>query len=518
MRMLTKRTKMAAAVLAAAFGAPSAVFAASVNIDLDTATAGVQATRDVTPPATFDSTINFVGDGVVTNVSGRLDYDTTRLDATVTSGSGVTCTAVDALGRIAFTTTSGSGSALASQVLCNVTFTVPGTVTPPQSIPLTFSNMNFASSAGGDTTQGGTINAVAAPVTQAPTLTFTPPAGSTITLTGGSGSIAVAAGAGTAGTSTSLVCTPSAGFTSTVTGSPFAPNSSGTVNLGCTPTPGGPVQNGTVSCDPTQSAGTDQPAQVFNVTCPAAPANQAPTLTFTPPPPGPITLSPGGTGSIAVAAGPGTPGTTTSLACTPSAGFTSTVTGSPFAPNTTGSVNLGCTPTPGGPVRNGTVSCDPTQSAGTDQAPAVYNVTCPAAPAAPSEFNAPLSAALFGAPGTTATGSIPVSNTGTGTLTITCAPPTGGFTVTSGPAATVPAGGSTTIGLSCVTPGAAGATSTGSLVCTTNDADEGTVTFALSCSSQIVSVPALGNTAKGMLVALLAGLGLFGFAMRRRIV
>lgn len=515
MRMLTKRTKIAAAVFAAAFGAPSAVFAASVNVDLDTAAAGVQATRDVTPPASFGATINFVGDGVVTNVSGRLNYDTTRLDATTTAASGATCAVNDTTGIIAFTTTSGSGSALASQVICNVTFTVPGTVTPPQSIPLTFSNMTFASTTGGDTSPGGTINAVAAPVTQAPNLTFTPPAGSTITLTGGTGSIAVAAGAGTAGTTTSLACTPTGGFTSTVTGSPFAPNSSGSVNLGCTP--GAAPTNGTVSCDPTQSAGTDQPAQVFNVTCPAAPPNQAPTITFTPPAPGPLTISASGAGTIGLTASTGTAGTSTTVTCTSTNG-TATVTGSPFgASGGTGSVAVQCNPVVGVAGSPFTVTCDPTQSAGTDQAPQTFNATCPAITPQP-EFDANLNVSLFGAPGATLSGGTTINNLGNAPLTISCGPAPAGFTATA--PASVPAGGSGTLAVTCVAPAAAGATTTGNLVCTTNDTTggEGTVTFALSCSAQVLSVPALGNTAKGMLVALLAGLGLFGFAMRRRIV
>lgn len=412
MRMLTKRTKIAAAVFAAAFGAPSAVFAASVNVDLDTSTAGVQATRDVSnPPQTFASTINFVGDGTVTNVSGRLDYDTTRLDATVTAASGAVCAVNEAAGQIAFTTTSGSGSALGSQTVCNVSFTVPGTVTPPQTIPLAFSNMTFAGSAGGDTTAGGTINVTTGP--------------------------------------------------------------------------------------------------------------SAPVLSYNPAPPGPIVMSPAGigttsTGSVAVTAGAGTAGTSTSLACTGSAGFTATVTGSPFDPNETGgSVNVSCTT--GASAVSGTVSCQQTPSVGTAPAANVFNVTCPAGGTAP-EFSATLSASLVGAPNTTATGSIAINNTGTGPMTITCGAPTGGFTVTSAPASPVAAGGSTSIGLSCVTPAAAGATATGSLVCTTNDSDEGTVTFALSCTSQVLSVPAMGSFGKGIMIALLAGLGLLGFAMRRRAV
>lgn len=243
---------------------------------------------------------------------------------------------------------------------------------------------------------------------------------------------------------------------------------------------------------------------------------QAPTLTFTPPAPGPIVLNAAGAGSIAVSAGAGTAGTSTSLTCSSTNG-TATVTGSPFAPDSTGSVAVQCNPVVGAVGTPFQVTCDPTQSAGTDQPAQVFDATCPPITPQP-EFSAALSASLVGAPGATLTGSIGISNTGNAPLTITCGAPTGGFTVTSAPASPVAAGGSTSIGISCVAPAAAGATTTGSLVCTTNDTDETTVTFALSCTSQVLSVPSLGNTAKGLMIALLAGLGLLGFAMRRRVV
>lgn len=242
---------------------------------------------------------------------------------------------------------------------------------------------------------------------------------------------------------------------------------------------------------------------------------QAPTLTFNPAP-GPITVNATGAGSIAVTAGAGTAGTSTALSCTSTSG-TATVTGSPFAPNSSGSIAVQCAAVVGA-SNPFTVTCDPVQSAGTDQAAVQFTSTCPALAAPPPEFSATLSATLIGAPATTATGSIAISNTGGSPLTITCGAPTGGFTVTSGPTSPVAAGGSTSIGLSCVTPGAAGAVTTGSLTCTTNDSDEAMVVFALTCSSQVLSVPAMGSFGKGIMIALLAGLGLLGFAMRRRAV
>ena len=404
MRMLTNRTKIAAALVAAVFGAPTAALAAAVNVDLDTGTAGIQASRDVSnPPQSFPATINFVGDATVTNVSGRLDYDTTRLDATVTAASGAVCAVNEGAGQIAFTTTSGSGTALGSQVVCNVTFTVPAGVTPPQTIPLAFSNMTFAGTSGTDTTEGGTINVTTGPT--APQLTFNPPAGGTVTLnTGGAGTIAVTAGAGTAGETAALTCSSTNG-TATVSGSPFAPN---------------------------------------------------------------------GTGSIAVQ-------------CSPVVGATA-----PF-----------------------TVNCNVDQSTGTDQGAVTFNATCPAITPSP-EFSANLNVSLTGAPGSTLTGGATISNTGNAPLTVGPCTVTGAFTVT--PPASIPAGGTGTLGVSCVAPASAGAIATGTAVCTTNDPDdgEGTVTFTLSCGAQVLAVPAMGSFGKGILAALLAGLGLLVFAMRRR--
>ena len=241
---------------------------------------------------------------------------------------------------------------------------------------------------------------------------------------------------------------------------------------------------------------------------------QSPTLTFTPPG-GALTLNAGGAGSIGVTASADT-GTATPLTCT-ATNATATVTGSPFAANSTGSVAVQCTPQVGvtQPV---TVSCDPAQPQGTDQPAVNFTATCPAITPQP-EFNANLAVGLFGAPGTTVTGGAAISNTGNAPLTITCgAPSNAAFTVTSPPAASVAAGASTSIGLSCVAPAAAGATVTGTLTCTTNDTDEATVVFNLSCTAQVLSVPAMGSFGKGIMIALLAGLGLLGFAMRRRAV
>jgi hypothetical protein len=241
----------------------------------------------------------------------------------------------------------------------------------------------------------------------------------------------------------------------------------------------------------------------------------APILTF-----GTLTVGATGAGTISVTAGPGAAGSSTALACTSTNG-TAVVTGSPFAGNPTGSSGSGSVAVqcvqPVGAGTPFTVTCTPNQTPDPDQAPAVFNATCPGITPQP-EFSAALSINMAGGPGTTLSGSSAISNTGNAPLTITCGAPTAGFTVTSAPAASVAAGGSTSLGVSCVAPAAAGATTTGSITCTTNDADEATVVFALSCSSQVLSVPAMGSFGKGIMIALLAGLGLLGFAMRRRAV
>src|SRR5688500_2892904 len=135
MNNVAKRANKLAVMIAALLGAPAA-FAASVNLDLDTGTAGIQAARSVQTGGTVPSTINFVGDGVTTNADGSVTYNTALLDATVASAAGALCVGDEATGTIAFTTTSGSGTALPDQVICNVTFTATGPI--GSVVPVTF--------------------------------------------------------------------------------------------------------------------------------------------------------------------------------------------------------------------------------------------------------------------------------------------------------------------------------------------------------------------------------------------
>jgi hypothetical protein len=248
-----------------------------------------------------------------------------------------------------------------------------------------------------------------------------------------------------------------------------------------------------------------------SITVQAGPS--APQLTFNPPAGGTVTLNTGGAGTIAVTAGAGSPGETAALTCSSTNG-TATVTGSPFAPNGTGSIAVQCTPVVGATAPF-TVNCNVDQSVGTDQGAVTFNATCPAITPSP-EFNANLNVSLTGSPGSTLTGGATISNTGNAPLTVGPCTVTGAFTVT--PPASIPAGGTGTLGVSCVAPASAGAIATGTAVCTTNDPDdgEGSVTFTLSCGAQILAVPAMGSFGKGILAALLAGLGLLVFAMRRR--
>jgi hypothetical protein len=72
------------------------------------------------------------------------------------------------------------------------------------------------------------------------------------------------------------------------------------------------------------------------------------------------------------------------------------------------------------------------------------------------------------------------------------------------------------VGISCTTPATPGSSLNDTLSCTTNDPDTQAATFNLTCTALILSIPTMSAAGKTLLAALLMGLGLLGFAMRRR--
>jgi len=234
----------------------------------------------------------------------------------------------------------------------------------------------------------------------------------------------------------------------------------------------------------------------------------------------PITVS-----RAAGAAGTGQAGATTTVQnCVAPAGFT--VGGTPLVfpggsgTPASGQITTSCTvPAAGSANLSGSLTCDEVQDAGVGGITTVqrtWNLSCPAA--APNFNSTPApggTVALSGAPGTTVNGGVSVNNNGTAPLTFTCTAGTG-FTVSTGTSAGLAPGSTQTVGVSCTTSSSPGTTTNGTLTCTTNDPDVPTVTFGLSCTALVVSIPTISAAGKTLLATLLMGLGLLGFAMRRR--
>lgn len=249
-----------------------------------------------------------------------------------------------------------------------------------------------------------------------------------------------------------------------------------------------------------------------------------PALTYNPAGATAITVTASGSGTavtsnIAVTAAGGDTGVTTTLACTVTgAGFaTPTVTGSPFAggATSTGNIGLACA----GTATTGTLSCTQTRNGTGGGAPIIttWPLTCASAPGFASTPADGGTLNIVGVQSSTSTGAVAVSNPGTAALTISgCAVTGAGFTLGT-PSATVAAGGTGSIPVSCAVPATAGSTITGTLQCNTNAAAPADViNYNLSCTSQSASIPTLGFGGKALMVLLMLGFGLVGFQLYRR--
>jgi hypothetical protein len=211
---------------------------------------------------------------------------------------------------------------------------------------------------------------------------------------------------------------------------------------------------------------------------------------------------------------------TTTLACTVTgAGFaTPVVTGSPFSASatpTTGNVGLACA----GTATTGTLSCTQTRGGTGGGAPIVttWPLTCASAPGFVSTPADGGTLNIVGVQSSTATGAVSVSNPGTAALTISGCAVTGASFTLGTPSATVAAGGTGTIPVTCAVPAAAGANVTGTLQCNTNAAAPADViNYNLSCTAQSASIPTLGFGGKALMALLMLGFGLVGFQLYRR--
>jgi hypothetical protein len=270
-------------------------------------------------------------------------------------------------------------------------------------------------------------------------------------------------------------------------------------------------------------AGPAEPGTTTNGTLTLNAGPSGPTLTYTPAAATAIVVPASISGTaltttIAVASAGGDTGETTTLACSVSGtGYVSTVTGSPFAGGTTsaGSVGLGCA----GTAAAQTLTCTQTRSGTGGGAPVVstWPLTCAAAPGFASTPPDGGTVNIVGITGSTATGSVNVSNPGTAPLTISGCAVTGTGLTLGTVSASVASGGTGAIGVSCAVPAQAGTTLTGTLQCNTNAAAPADViNYNISCLAQSASIPTLGFGGKALMVLLMLGFGLVGFQLYRR--
>ncbi|MGD9584605.1 MAG: hypothetical protein AB7V26_13185 [Lysobacterales bacterium] len=169
---------------------------------------------------------------------------------------------------------------------------------------------------------------------------------------------------------------------------------------------------------------------------------------------------------------------------------------------------------------NATLSCAQNATPDPDPAPLTATVTCPLGTVAPNGASSPAPGGTVNATavaGTTATGNLLFTNAGgTAPYNLTSCTASAGFTITS-PVfpATIAAGGSQVLTVSCLAPGV-GTSTLGTLDCTTNDPNFAAPAYVLSCNGVSAVVPTIGNAGKILLASLFIGLGLLGMGLRRQ--
>lgn len=225
------------------------------------------------------------------------------------------------------------------------------------------------------------------------------------------------------------------------------------------------------------------------------------------------------TSSITVTASGGAAVASTSIACTATAPFTITSgANQTFNSPASGGAPINLSVNLTAAAQTGTLTCIETDTPGGATRTRLWDLAAPAGVASPELVTSPADGGtlgLQGLPGATVSGNVQVQNTGLADLTITGCAVTAGFTLgtVSSPIA---AGGTGTIGVSCVTPTTAGTSATGTLTCNTNDTSEPTLTINLSCSALSASIPTVGFGGKALLAMLMLGLGLAAFQLYRR--
>ena len=462
---------------------------------------------------------NVAGAGAVVDIDSRLIYDSTKLTIVPANAAPGTCS-VQTPGTI-FVTVPGTGPAIASGVICNLTAISIDPTAAIGATPLTLANgvgSGCSNAAAVEVPCGyspGVITIVAG--SSAPILGPLPAA---VTLTGGTGTAAVTvATAGNATASVALACTiPSGTATFAITGGANRTiNAPATVGVNAPPiglscTPQAASTTSTLTCIQTATpAGAALPNLTSTITCPAIPT-VSPTLTYAPAPNAALTtvtfpagLAGATTSTISVTPSGSTGGGSTSVtACAISGaaggGTFSAVTTTPangIYVTTAGTIDLGCTRA--ATAGTATLTCTETASAAV---PRVWGLTCPAATAAPvaPTLSAVSAVTLTGGSGTS---SITIATAGvpTASVALACTLPAGtaSFAITANQNLTInapatvgtnPAG----IGMSCV-PQAASTTSTLSCAQTPNPA------AALPALTATITCPAIPTVAPTLVYA-----------------
>jgi hypothetical protein len=447
--------------------------------------------------------------------------------------------------RVRFDTTATAGGPIAITALPNCT----GAMAPPACSE--FVNTSAARITGTLTAGSITVQAVSAPV-----ITYTPgqdadgtsdgtaeitfPAGGsgttgtfTVNADGTGGTAATSAGIAAGGCTVAGAGLSLGTFTAfTVNNGDPAGDVDGTIPVQCAYLAGNP-RTGTLTCTETRSVGGNR-TLLWDIACPAGGATP-PTVSYNPAAGSTInfigTAGSNVTQNVTVnRTANGQAGASVTISgCTVGAGFTFNPafanivfpggSGTPAS----GTIGVQCTIPAAAPNLTGTLSCNEVTDTGvppTTTTPRSWPLVCQAPSPEFDSTPAPGTVNFAGIQGQTATANITIRNIGLAPLTITgcaIAPVNAALTLTGVPASPVAPNATTTAVVSCAVPAAAGTSITGStLTCTTNDADEATVAWPLVCTSLSASIPTLSTTGKTLLGALVLGLGLLGFGLRRR--
>lgn len=504
---------------------------------------------NVTVPLTYTadaSTIDFQAD-VTFNPAGLIFVSATPVAAGAQAVGSCARRAAPNDNQIRFGPPAGLAAPAVSGTYCNVVFMIPAAAPAPSTQPLTVGGTQCFNSAGDPvmpcTGQNGAVNIVAGGGT-APTVSALPATTLSAGATGGTatGNVPVTvATAGTAPGSLALTCSIPAGANAfTITGGGTrtinAPAALGAnappIGVSCTRTAGSATA--TLTCLQNATPDPDPAALTATITCPAGtpPADVSPNIAFTP---NPLTLTGTGTATGTLTGTPsgGTGAATTTATCVDDAGgpaFTITPASRMFTGTTTTAQTyaIGCTTAVA--AASGTITCSQVQSDGTNPAPTVVTVNCPATAAGPGpEYSSvPPGGTTISLNGTQggppATSLITVTNTEAGTtLTVTPSGLVAPLSITPAGTSSIAGGASQVFTVSCST--AAVGTFNQTLTMTTNDPDDGetTVTYPVTCSiiaggagTQATAVPMLSPAGKLIAIFSVLGLGLLGFAVSRR--